>query len=305
MPHEISRILRAVGAGPWAIEPTKGEEIVNLLALRAQNMPRSWSADDTAPPPQASYATVTGRAGPVHVMRLFGTIMPRATMMSEMSGGTGLTRFQTDFRQAAADDSAAAIVIEVDSPGGMVDQVPETVAMIHAARRADRPIIAVANTMAASAAYWIAAAADELVVTPSGSVGSIGVYVMHDDMSGMLELAGVSRNFVFEGARKVENNPFQPLTEEGRAALQASIRTIYDAFTADVAKARGVPVSVVRADPERAERHFGGGRTYGAKQAVQLGMADRVATLADVIERAGRKTRPRRAAMAQRAAALF
>jgi len=264
MPHEIDRILSAAASRPWFIEPRKAHEIVNLLALRAENRPRAW--DGERPQPQAA-EVVEGRRGNVHVVKLHGTIMPRATMMADMSGAASLDRFQRAFRTAAQDDSAAAIVIEVDSGGGLIDQVPETAAMIYAARRAERPIIAVANTMAASAAYWIAAAADEIVVTPSGLVGSIGVYMVHDDMSAALEEAGIARTFIFEGPRKVEANPFAPLDDEARAALQAEVRYSYTLFTSDVARFRNVSVAVVRADPESAERHFGGGRVYHARDA--------------------------------------
>lgn len=301
MPHEIDRILSAAASRPWFIEPRKAQEIVNLLALRAENSPRAW--DGERPQPQAA-EVVEGRRGNVHVVKLHGTIMPRATMMADMSGAASLDRFQRAFRTAAQDDSAAAIVIEVDSGGGLIDQVPETAEMIHAARRADRPIIAVANTMAASAAYWIAAAADEIVVTPSGLVGSIGVYMVHDDMSAALEEAGIARTFIFEGARKVEANPFAPLNDAARGALQAEVRYSYNLFTSDVARFRNVPVAVVRADPESAERHFGGGRVYHAREAVRLGMADRIATFDDTLMRAASGRRSRRASLARRRLAL-
>lgn len=297
MPHEIERVLRAAGQGVWFIEPRKAQQIMAMLALRAGQEPRQWAGEQAASP-RAGTPVIEGKAGAVHVLGLHGTIMPRATMLTDMSGATAMSRFQADFRAAASDPDAAAIVIEVDSPGGKVDQVPETAAMIHAARRADRPIIAVANTLAASAAYWLAAACDEIVVTPSGMVGSIGVYLMHDDMSEALAAAGVSRTFIHEGPRKIEGNPFAPLDDTARAALQAEVRYSYDMFTGDVAKFRGVPVSVVRADPESTDRHFGGGRVYHARDAVRLGMADRIATFQDTVMRAASGRRSRRAQLA-------
>ena len=296
MSHEIERVLRAAGQGVWFIEPRKAEQIVALLALRSQQSPAAWDGDASSK--SAAGQVVEGKTGPVHVLRLHGTVMPRANLMTEMSGACAMSRFQTEFRQAADDPNAAAIVIEIDSPGGLVDQVPETAAMIYGARRANRPIIAVANTLAASAAYWLAAACDEIVVTPSGMVGSIGVYLMHDDMSAYLEAEGINRTFISEGPRKVEGNPFQPLDDEARAALQAEVRYTYGLFTSDVAKFRGVPASVVRADPESSDKHFGGGRIYHAKEAVRLGMADRIATFQDTVMRAASGRRSRRADLA-------
>lgn len=284
MSHEIERILRAAGRGAWFIEPGKAEEIVAMVALRASAGPRSEAA---FPDRQPLAMSEDMRAGSkvVRVLRLHGAIVPRGNMMSDMSGAVSLDRFQAAFRAAAADASVGAIVLDIDSPGGNVAMVPETVAMIRAARRSDRPIVAVANTLCCSAAYWIGTAADELVATPSGTVGSIGVYMLHQDMSERMKAEGIKATFLSQGPRKVEGNPFEPLDDAARTAILSEVRETYDAFTADVAQARGVPVSVVRADPETAERHFGGGRSYGAAKAVSLGMADRVATLDETIAR--------------------
>lgn len=293
MSHEITRILRAFSNTAWFIHPQKAEQIIAMLELRAANGPlvRDPAVPLGSAPLAAEQREQSEGASNVHVLRLHGTIMPRTDLDLSAPGGASLEAFQTNFKQAAADEGARAIILDVDSPGGQVDLVPETVSMINAAKRADRPIIAVANTMAASAAYWIASAADELVVTPSGLVGSIGVYMMHQDISQNLEMQGVVPTFIFEGARKVEGNPFEPLSDEARGALQSHVRTYYEMFTKDVAKSRGVSVSVVRADPEKGGEHFGGGRAYTAKEAVVLGMADRVATIEQTIQRAsGRKS---------------
>lgn len=289
MPHEIDRILGAVCARPWMIDPAKALEIANVLALRVGGAGPGW--DQT--PQDHSYAAepMQGRSGAVHILKMHGTIMPRADMMAQMSGGVSLESFGKAFRTAAEDSTAQAIVIDVDSGGGMVDLVPETAALIYGARREGRPIIAVANTIAGSAAYYLASAADELVVTPSGQVGSIGVYTMHDDLSTALEAAGIERSVIYEGPRKVERHPWAALSDDARAAIQASVAETYKMFTADVAKFRGVPVSTVRADPEKNESHFGGGRMYHAREAVRLGLADRVATLEDTLQRAARGRR--------------
>lgn len=283
MPHEILRVLEAAASGVWLIDPEKAVEIAGLLALRSQGHSTEWAGEANEP----VYAgdPVQGRRGAVHVLKLHGSIMPRGGMMSRMSGGASLEMFQKAFSRASEDAQAQAIVLEVDSPGGMVDQVQETATMIYRARRAGRPIVAVANTLAASAAYWIASAADELVVTPSGKVGSIGVYTMHDNMAEALKKAGVERTLISAGARKTEGNPFNPLDDVAKAAVQKQVQSTYAMFTKAVAKYRGAPLEAVRADPENAEAHFGGGRSYPAQEAVRLGMADRVATLDETLRR--------------------
>lgn len=315
MPHEIRRALRAFAARPWFIDPAKAAEMVAMLELRAAHGPRHAQeprADRTrGPAAEAPAGAPAAQPDRIAVLRIRGVIAPRLSAMDELCGpgATSMEAFQAAFRQVAGDRSVRAIVLDVDSPGGTVDLVPETAAMIREARRADRPIVAVANTFAASAAYWLAAAADELVVTPSGEVGSIGVYVVHQDVSAALAAEGIAVTFIAEGPRKVEGNFFEPLSAEGAAALRTSVRHYYDMFTRDVAKFRGVPVSTVRADPEKDEAHFGGGRVYPAAIAVERGMADRVATLDETLARlqaetAGSPAR-RRTAMARRRLALL
>ena len=303
MPHEIRRILEMAATGCWFIEPGKAQQILAVLELRASG--GALETDNRPPRPEVA-ADVRSRGNKVvRVLRLMGTILPRADMLDALSGGASLTAFQKAFREAATDPNVSAIVIEIDSPGGQVDLVPETAALIRAHKQADRPIVAVANTIAMSAAYWIASAADELVVTPSGSVGSIGVYMMHQDISEALAAAGIKRTFIYEGPRKVEGNPFAPLDDTARQAMQDDVRGYYHMFTDDVAKARGVPVARVRADPEDTDKHFGGGRYYHAKRAVQLGMADRVATLDDTIARLARGNRRAQAANLRRRMSLI
>lgn len=305
MPHEIRRVLRAFAATPWFIEPRKAEQVAAMLEYRAAHGPRPEPYRAQVPEQSAAPAAQTGQ---IAVLRLRGVIAPRLSgSLDDVSDPpASMETFGQAFDRAAADPNTAAIVIDVDSPGGAVDLVPETAARIRAARRESRPIVAVANTLAASAAYWIASAADEIVVTPSGEVGSIGVYMLHQDISAMLEAEGVRMTFIREGPRKVEGNPFEPLSEEARGALQSSVRHYYDMFVKDVARNRAVPQAVVRADPEKGGRHFGGGRTYPAAMAVDLGMADRVATFKETVARLqGGTRRGRRADIERRRLALI
>lgn len=283
MAHEIRRVLRAFAAQPWFMDPRKAEQIVAMLELRAAAGPRSEPYRRNGAAVREQVRTTKGT---VAVFNLFGPIMPRAEALEDVSQQAALlVPFQKAFTESAADPTLAGMVINIDSPGGWMDLVPETAAMIRKARRPDRPIVAVANTLAASAAYWIASAADELVVTPSGEVGSIGVYVVHQDISERLAAEGIRMQFFAEGPRKTEINPFEPMSQEAGKALQSRVRSGYDLFVADVAKGRKVSEAVVRADPEKSDKHFGGGRVYGAKEAVRLGMADRVATLDETITR--------------------
>jgi hypothetical protein len=125
------------------------------------------------------------------------------------------------------------------------------------------------------------------VVTPSGEVGSIGVYSMHFDWSGAMDTAGVKVTVVRAGEHKAEGHPYPPLEEDAEAHLQSLIDDYYRAFVRDVAKGRGTSTAAVL-------DRFGQGRTFTAHRAVERGMADRVATLDDVIAEAQQGRAPAR-----------
>ncbi len=282
---KYQRILRAVTETPWAILPAKLAIIRDLLAFRAaggrltaEEIRERLDAASMHPDVEAAAnGSQAGQGSGLAILPLVGTVVQRADLFTEMSGAASLDRFTARFRQALADPDVGSIVIDVDSPGGAVSGVDELATEIFKAR-GRKPITAVANSLAASAAYWIATAADELVVTPSGEVGSIGVFAMHQDLSQMLEQAGVKVNLIAAGKYKVEGNPFEPLGDEARAAIQGRVDEYYDMFISAVARGRNVKKSDVR-------NGFGEGRVVGAKEAVSLGMADRVGTLNETIDR--------------------
>jgi len=272
---------------PWAILPEKLHAIMAVLHRHELGIKLSAA--------EIQAVTKPGRpssiSGGIQVLPLFGTIVPRANVMTEMSGGTSAEMFGKAFRAAIADPNIGAVVMDVDSPGGAVQGIDELANEIYRAR-GTKPIVAVANHLAASAAYWIATAADELVVSPSGEVGSIGVFAAHDDVSKAQENIGVKTTLVSAGKYKTEGNPYEPLTDESRASIQKRVDEYYGMFTAAVARARGVPVSNV-------QNGFGEGRVVGAKEAVRLGMADRIGTLDDTIARLQKRAKGATAASAE------
>lgn len=230
-------------------------------------------------------------AGAVAVMPVYGVLMQRMDMMSEMSGGTSVESLSKQFRALLNDPAVGTIVLDIDSPGGGVYGIAEFAAEVFNARGQKR-IVAVANSMAASAAYWIATAADELVVTPGGEVGSIGVYMLHEDWSGAYEQAGVKPTLIKFGENKAEGIDVLPLDDTARQHFQERVNDYGAMFENAVAKYRGVSRARVHAE-------FGQGMVFGAKDAVRLKMADRVATLDETIARlAGSKSTSSAAALA-------
>jgi capsid assembly protease len=220
--------------------------------------------------------------GSVSVVSLKGIITPAPSLLAMLFGaGGGLSQFMSDMRMAIGDPETRAVVIDVDSPGGTVDLVPEVAAELRSMREdGGKPIVAVANTTADSAAYWLASQAHEIVATPSGEVGSVGVYSVHRDMSEAFAQRGIKHTLVSAGARKVEGNPYAALDDEARTSIQQAVDDHYEMFVNDVATGRGVEV------PSLSDgMAFGGGRSFSARRAAKLGLVDRVATLGETVAR--------------------
>lgn len=211
--------------------------------------------------------------GRVAVIPVHGVLTKRGGWMAESTDRIGAAV------NAAADHKGiAGIVLDIDSPGGSTYGQLEFGELIYQARD-KKPIAAVANPLAASAAYWTAAAASRIAVTPSGDVGHIGVWSLHLDHSKMLDEIGIKPTFVYAGEHKVDGNFYEPLTDSARASMQASVDEAYRAFTDGVAKMRGI--SKVKA------REMGDGRIHSADAALTHGFVDRVSTLEQVLHDMG------------------
>lgn len=196
-----------------------------------------------------------------------------------------VTRFREQLAAAAGSDEVGAIVIDIDSPGGSVDNIPETAAAIRDAREASgKPIVAISNTQAASAAYWLGSQADEFVVSPSGTAGSIGVYATHQDLTEAAAQQGVKITLVKAGEYKAETHPFAVLSDEARSHIQEDVDIYYSMFLTDVAAGRGKALGKNLKASDIAEG-FGQGRSLTAKAAVAAGLADRVESIGGTIAR--------------------
>lgn len=278
-------ILAAFAAEPWAVQPEKLQAVVSFLAFKASG--GDYTADEIAAKIDGRTMAATARAGgDIAVLPVMGLISQRMNMLQEISGGTSTEQLGSDFRAAMADDSIKAVVLDFDSPGGTSFGIQELASEIFAAR-GSKPIIAQVNSVAASAAYWLAAQADEIVVTPSGLAGSIGVYSVHEDVSQALEMAGVKPTLVKAGENKGEGLSFMPLSAAAQEAMQARINQTYDAFVGAVAAGRGVSAGQVN-------DRFGQGRAFQAADLMERGMADRVGTMRETLVRLGAASAPLR-----------
>jgi len=262
--HLASRVY----GQPLLVEPSKAETILAALGPRIglpqPDQPAAFVPDARPMPEAAPYALVAG----VAVIPVMGTLLHRGSFITAASGVATYQRVAAAFDEAMADPQAKAILLEIDSGGGEVPGCFDLADRIFAAR-GRKPLWAVANEAAFSAAYALASACDRLTLTRTAGVGSVGVIAYHYDVSAADEDAGVKVTTVSAGARKNDLTPHEPITDEARAALQARVDDVYALFVRTVARNRSLSEEAVRATEAA---------LYWGDAAVTARLADAVAT---------------------------
>lgn len=204
----------------------------------------------------------------IAVIPVTGTLVSRSGYLAAASGLMSYSDIGDAIEAAAANALVRGIMLDIDSPGGEVGGLFDLVENIAAIRQeSGKPIWAVANEAALSAAYAIACAADVLYIAQTGEVGSVGVVAVHVDESNADRMAGLAWTFVHAGERKVDGNQHEPLSPRARSDIQADVDRLYDRFVALVASNRNLSPQIVRA-AEAA--------VYRGELAVKAGLADRV-----------------------------
>ncbi len=223
--------------------------------------------DTTTSAWQAAKPTVrTSDAGKIAIVPIQGVLTPDGPA----TYGSNYQDISSSVEQAANDPDVKAIILSVDSPGGQVTGLPETAGVIAAAAKV-KPVHAIVEGASASAAYWLTSQASSITVTPSGEVGSVGVRMMHVDLSKALENEGIKITELSAGNYKTEWSPYQPLTEDAQANMNARIQANYRDFVAAVSGGRGT-----RATAAIKRANFGQGRMLSATDALAAGMVDRL-----------------------------
>ena len=249
----LKAALVAQSHATLAILPGAPGEAQLLQALAGLPAPQAYT---TAPPKReaAGYRLF----GPVAVIEIFGALAHRP--YADWAGWIqGYQDVATQLDAALKDRSVKAVVLSIDSPGGMADGCAQLAEQISSAR-AIKPIHACVNDLAASAGYWIASAAEKISATKTARVGSIGVRALHLDISKALAETGYTVTEIYAGERKIDGTPYAPLSDEARAAIQSSVDYTYGLFVSAVAANRRLDKSAVTAtqaamyDPTQAKR---------------------------------------------------
>lgn len=265
----------------WAITPASLEAIVELVqdhkktfnkevfhGVSETDSLRALIGSVSSPIDGTMFSSRSGRVG---ILSIDGPIIPKS-VNTPSSGMTGsLERYSQELMIMDNNPNIDNIVIVHDSPGGMVTGVNEMGSLI---RSLKTPVTSYVYGYSASADYWLASQSKEIVMAETAQVGSIGTVAVFQDRSKAEERMGLR---TFEIVSNLSpNKRLDPESEDGRAQIIETLDSITKIFISSVASGRGTSY-------ENVLQNFGQGKMFIASKAVELGMADRIDTLSNLI----------------------
>lgn len=288
-------ILSAFYNQPLLVHLNKAKQISQFIDSRVAGEPSiGFTGPESAPTTEyfsADGEQVDGGQLPsasanrslVAILPVFGTMFQHGGLEMESSGGTSTESIAREFRSLASEPSIKTIILHTHSPGGQVWGTQELSDLIRSVRESgETRVVSSVNSQAASAALWVCSAANEVYVTPGGELGSIGVLTFHRDISGAESQEGIHTTIIATPEKKIERNPYGPLSEGARATIEGRLAYEYQRFVSAMAINRNV-------SSDKVVRDFGGGGMLNAEDSVSAGLADGVATFHDVLsEEVGR-----------------
>jgi signal peptide peptidase SppA len=272
------RAFRLACSIPWAITPEALQQILEISTREHLPDFEAVAAKKSRRMDGAESARL--REGGVAVVPVTGPIFRYADFFTDFSGGATIDSLSKDFAAALNDPAVSSIVLNIDSPGGEVAGVNEFAQMVFEAR-GRKPIVAYVDGLGASAAYWIASAADEIVADATAMIGSIGVVAAWPNPE-----KKSAREIEFVSSQSPKKRP-NPTTESGKDQIQAMVDDLADVFVETVARNRRVSVEAVLTD-------FGQGAVFVGQKAVEAGLADRLGSFEQIVSDLAAGKKPRR-----------
>jgi protease-4 len=280
-----------VDAGPYSARAALEAGLVDALCYGDEVRTRLGAAGERArlgpfaavlatQSPGADWKPLRDRRQQIAIVDIEGVIAPGKSRtvpgMASTAGSDTLVRTLTQLRY---NKGVKAVVLRIDSRGGsalasdLIWRAAKRVAEV-------KPVVAYLDSVAASGGYYIAAAAKEIWAAPTCITGSIGVFMMRPNASGVFEKVGVDRATVRRGAHATIYRPDHELSETERAVLQRDVLETYSDFVQTVAEGRNLTEARVR---ELAE-----GRVYLATRAQSVSLVDQLGTLENAVQSARR-----------------
>lgn len=270
--REPARVLDWIASEPWAITQAGLDQIVSIASRQSD----IEAVEAKLGKPLENTRTVTTRNG-VATIPVHGPIFRYANMFTRISGATAIQDLAADFTAADENPDVRAIVLSIDSPGGTVNGVGEFARMVKASKT---PVTAYIGNMAASAAFWIAAAADERVAFDAALIGSVGA-VLGVSIPPKPKDGG-ERHMEFVSSVSPKKR-VDIESDAGKAQIQQWVDDTGEVFVSEVASMLGMKVEDVVAQ-------FGQGDILIAAKAKEAGMVDRIATYEEVVAELSAKT---------------
>ncbi|MCX4025174.1 S49 family peptidase [Spartinivicinus marinus] len=268
--HLLSQIINQ----PLLIEPSYAQVMLGALSDRLViesliNGDKQLSAtelkqaaDEFEPREHKLYQVNQG----VAIIPVVGTLTHKYGHLDPYSGMTGYDGIQRKLAEAINDPDIQGILLDINSPGGSVSGCFDLADLIYQARQY-KPIWALVDEQACSAAYALASAANEIILPRTGMVGSIGVLLAHTDQSELLAKEGINVTLIHAGAHKADGNPFEPLPNNVKADLQSEINDIYGLFIETVSRHRQLDTEAIKNTEAK---------VFTGQAAIDVGLADRV-----------------------------
>jgi ClpP class serine protease len=270
-------IFSQIDNTPWAITKAGLNQIVEIASRQSLLTPEAVST--LRGKPLADTRKVEMR-GDVAVIPITGSIFRYANLFADISGATSVSMIGTDFGRAMDDNSVRAAVLNYDTPGGEVAGIHE-LSDIFVESRGRKPVIAYIGGDGASAGYWLASGASEIVAGKGSIIGSVGVVAAYTDTTARDAKSDVRKVEIVSSQSPLKR--LDPSSDAGTASLQAWVDEIAQGMIESIAANRGVSVNKVLAD-------FGRGEVMTGKKAVAAGMADRIGSFEGVIKALQAKT---------------
>ncbi len=265
------RALDAALGVAWAMEQRALEDLLAIAARENETTPEALERYRAA---TVARGETLERRGNVAILSAVGPMFRRANLFTALSGATSYEIMARDLTVALDDPEIRAIMLNIDSPGGDANGVGELAKMVFEAR-GSKPIKAYVGGAGMSAAYWLTAAASEVIVDDMAMLGSVGVVMSVKDTTARDAAAGI-RTYEIVSSQSPAKRA-DPSTDEGRGRYQRVADDLAEVFIGAVARYRGVSNNDVIAG-------FGQGGTMVGAKAVEAGMADRIGTFEETIK---------------------
>lgn len=261
-PQKLDAIIAGIGSRTLGLSPeqikTQQDNSIELLPTELFSTKRGERNQERG------YKVIDG----VAIINISGATVHRSRMEAPSSFLLGYDDITADIEHAMDNSDVHALLRVYDSPGGEAQGAFEHADRL-AALLGKKPMVSIADGMAASAGYLASSASDELVITNTGYVGSIGVVMRHIDLSRALANEGVNVTHIYAGAHKIDGHQFAPLPDAVRADFQEEVNGLYELFVDAVSKHRNLNADAIRSTEAA---------TFRGQQAIANGLADRIST---------------------------